>query len=319
MIEICLCTHNPRRAVLDVVLRSIANQVVPDGGFLFLLVDNASSPAVPEAVLGPLRNRGISCRLVQESRPGIFHARNRAMRESQQPLILWIDDDTEFPPDHVTKCLTIARQHPEIGCFGGKLLLSLDCRFPAWTVSLHPWLAIIDRGDEPITKKTDQWGFWEPPTAGAVVRREVIARYLEFVDTLPAKYSIGQVGDKNLMRGEDSLLMRMADRAGFACSYQPVLWGIHHLAPRRFSLGYLLRLLFGYGRSYVCLERVFGNSLPPLTAKQAWVYFWTIQPHQKHPDWRIFLLMKAWNLGYLIERTVRLTEPPPRQAQPPAI
>ena len=136
MIELCLCTHNPRRDVLDVVLRSIAAQIVPEGEFLFLLVDNASSPAVPETVLTPLRDRGISSRLVQESRPGIFHARNRAMRESKLPLILWVDDDTEFPPDHVSKCLTIARQHPEIGCFGGKLRLDPQCRFPDWTVPI---------------------------------------------------------------------------------------------------------------------------------------------------------------------------------------
>ena len=306
LIEICLCTHNPRREVLDLVLRSIAAQTIPAGEVCFLLVDNASSPAVPETVLAPLRDRGISSRLVQESRPGIFHARNRAMRESRQPLILWIDDDTEFPPDHVAKCLTIARQHPEIGCFGGKLRLGPHCRYADWTISIHPWLAIIDRGEEPITNKTDQWGLWEPPTAGAVVRREVITHYLEFVDQLPPAFCVGQVGTRNLMRGEDSLLMRMANRAGYASSYQPTLWGIHHLDNRRFRLRFLLRLLFGYGRSYVRLERAFGNELPPLTVKNAWKYFWTRQPHQQHPNWRVVLLMKAWSLGYIAESGVRL-------------
>ena len=318
-IEICLCTHNPRRATLDLVLRSIAAQNVPAGEVRFLLVDNASSPAVPEAVLAPLRERGFSCRLVQEHRLGIFHARNRAMRESNLPLILWVDDDTEFPPDHVAKCLAIARQHPEIGCFGGKLRLGPECQYPAWTVSLHPWLAIIDRGEEPITNKTDQWGHWEPPTAGAVVRRAVITCYLDFVDRLPPAYSIGQVGGENLMRGEDSLLMRMADRAGYASSYQPSLWGFHHLDHRRFRLRFLLRLLYGYGRSYVRLERIFGHELPPLTAKGAWQYFWTTQPYQRHPDWRIKLLMKCWNLGYIVERSVRLNEASARQRPNPVI
>ncbi len=305
MIEICLCTHNPRRDVLDLVLRSIAAQIVPEGGILFLLVDNASSPAVPETVLAPLRNRGISSRLVQESRPGIFHARNRAMRESKQPLILWIDDDTEFPPDYVSKCLAIARQYPEIGCFGGKLRIGPQCRFPDWTVPIHPWLAIIDRGEDPITNKADHWGPWEPPTAGAVVRREVIARYLEFVAKLPQAYSIGQVGTKDLMRGEDSLLMRMAHRADLACSYQPVLQGIHHIDNGRFALRYLFRLFYGYGRSYVRLERILGKELPPLSVKSAWDFFWTTLPRREHPNWGVFLLMKTWNLGFIAERTIR--------------
>ena len=306
MIDICLCTHNPRREVLDLVLRSIAAQIIPAEEILFLLVDNASSPAVPETVLAPLRSRGISSRLLQEARPGIFHARNRAMRESTQPLVLWVDDDTELPPDYVSKCLTIAREHPEIGCFGGKLRLGPRCRYPEWSVPLHLWLAIVDRGEQPITKKTDHWGLWEPPTAGAVVRRAVITRYLEFVDRLPPAYSIGQVGTKNLMRGEDSLLMRMAHRADLACSYQPILWGIHHLDNSRFTHRFLFRLLYGYGRSYVRMERILGHDLPPLSVKKAWAYFWTTRTRKEQPNWHVFVVMKAWNLGFIVESTVRI-------------
>ncbi len=305
MMEVCLCTFNPRLDILRLVLQSLAHQSVGPESFLFLLVDNASTPPLSAELLAPLQARGISCRLVQETRPGIFHARNRAMRESSQPLILWIDDDTQFPPDYVAKCLTIARQHPEIGCFGGKLALGPDCRYARWTVPIHPWLAIIDRGEAPITNKADHWGPWEPPTAGAVVRRQVIDRYLEFVAALPSTYSIGQVGNKDLMRGEDSLLMRMAHRVDLACSYQPSLEGVHHLDNRRFRARYLLRLFYGYGRSYVRLERILGNPLPPLDLKSAWAFFWTTRPRKEHPNWGVFLLMKAWNLGFVAERTIR--------------
>lgn len=303
MIEICLCTHNPRRELLALVLRSIASQAVPAGSFCFLLIDNNCSPPLDDKLLDPLRERAIPSRLVREARAGIFHARNRAMRESSKPLILWIDDDTEFPPDYLSKCLAIAHRHPEIGCFGGRLSIGPDCRYPRWTVPIHPWLAIIDRGGVPITNKADHWGPWEPPTAGAVARRKVIDRYLEFVATLPPTYSIGQVGENDLMRGEDSLLMRMAHRVDLACSYQPDLHGIHHLDNRRFGFRYLIRLFYGYGRSYVRLERILGNALPPLSAKNAWDFFWVTRPRKEHPNWGIFLLMKAWNLGFIAERS----------------
>jgi glycosyltransferase involved in cell wall biosynthesis len=307
MIEICLCTHNPRREVLDLVLRSIAAQTVPAGCFLFLLVDNASSPAVPETVLTPLRDRGISSRLVQEPRPGIFHARNRAMRESKQPLILWIDDDTEFPADYVSKCLAIAAAHPEIGCFGGKLLQDPNCRFARWMTPILPWLAILDRGGTPITNKANHWGLWEPPTAGAVVRRAVIDHYLGFVAQLPKNYSIGQVGNRDLMRGEDSLLMRMAYRIDLACSYQPSLQLVHHIDNRRFKFCYLCRLFYGYGRSYVRLEKILGDTLPPMSPRSAWEFLWNTRLRKEQANWGIFLLMKAWNLGFIVERTVRRT------------
>lgn len=305
MIELCLCTYNPRLEVLRLVLHSIARQEVPTESIRFLLVDNASSPPLSATLMAPLETRGISCRLVREGEAGIFHARNRAMRESTQPLLLWVDDDTELPSTYVAQCLAIAARHPEIGCFGGKLLAGPDCRHPDWLSSMVGWLALIDRGDTPITNTANHWGPWEPPTAGAVVRRPVIDHYLEFVRCLPRTATIGQVGDKSLLRGEDSLLMRMAHRVGLACSYQPELRLVHHLDNRRFRLPYLFRLFFGYGRSYVLLERLLGDPLPPLSPRAAWDFVWTTRLRKEHPNWGTFLLMKAWNLGFVAERGVR--------------
>lgn len=304
MIEICLCTYNPRPKTLGLVLQSIVRQSADAHAFALLLVDNGSSPPLSVALLDPLQSRGIACRVVREEKPGIFHARNRAMLESTQPLILWVDDDTELPPTYVAQCLALADRYPGIGCFGGKLLLGPDCRYPLWTVPIHPWLAVIDRGEDPITNTANHWGPWEPPTAGAVVRRQVIDHYLAFVNHLPLGVSIGQVGDKSLLRGEDSLLMRMACQVGLACSYQPELRLVHHIDNRRFRPTYLLRLFFGYGRSDVLLERILGESLPPLPPRAAWDFFWTTRPRADHPNWGVYLLMKAWNLGFVLERVI---------------
>lgn len=304
MIEVCLCTFNPRRNVLQSVLQSIANQTAGAHDFRFLLVDNAGEPPLTAGLLAPLEAKGIACRLVRETRPGIFHARNRAMRESSQPLILWVDDDTELPATYITQCLAIAEAHPGIGCFGGKLLQGPGCRYARWTIPILPWLAILDRGDTPITQKADHWGLWEPPTAGAVVRRKVIDHYLDFVGRLPENYSIGQVGNKDLMRGEDSLLMRMAYQVDLACSYQPELRVVHHIDNRRFKPGYLFRLFYGYGRSYVRLERILGDTLPPMSPRNAWDFFWKTRLRKEHANWGVFLLMKAWNLGFIAERGI---------------
>lgn len=303
--EVCLCTYNPRPEVLQRVIQSIANQTVAAEHFTFLLLDNSSSPALAIDLLAPLQAQGIACRLICESRAGIFHARNRAMRESSQPLILWVDDDTELPSHYIADCLEIAREHPEIGCFGGKISLGPQCRFPKWTVPIHPWLAVIDRGESPITNKANHWGPWEPPTAGAVVRRQVIDHYLDFVSRLPTDYSIGQVGNKDLLRGEDSLLMRMAHRVGLACSYQPRLQIVHHIDNRRFKTAYLFKLFYGYGRSYVLLERILGESLPPLSRRSAWDFFWKTRLRRESANWMIFVVMKAWNLGFITERTIQ--------------
>ena len=45
-------------------------------------------------------------------------ARQRAVRETQTPLILYIDDDNVVAPDFVEKSLEIARECPYLGAFG---------------------------------------------------------------------------------------------------------------------------------------------------------------------------------------------------------
>ena len=99
--------------------------------------------------------------------------------------------------------------------------------------------------------------------------------------------------------------MRMAHRVDLACSYQPELQVIHHLDNRRFKATYLFKLFYGYGRSYVLLERILGDSLPPMSLREAWDFFWKTRLRRDSPNWAIFFVMKAWNLGFIAERNAR--------------
>jgi hypothetical protein len=99
----------------------------------------------------------------------------------------------------------------------------------------------------------------------------------------------------------------MAHRVDLACSYQPTLQAIHHIDNRRFRFRYLLRLFYGYGRSFVRLERILGEPLPPLSVKSAWEFLWNTQRRKEHPNRRVFILMKAWNVGFIAERKIQQT------------
>lgn len=301
-LAICLCTFNPRIPVLEKVIRSVATQNCDPSLVQFLLIDNASNPAIPASTLAPLVRSGFTADIIREEKSGIFHARNRGMRATATELILWIDDDTELPAGYISQCLAIATHNPGIGCFGGRLLAGPDCRYPAWCIPFLPYLAIIDRGHEVISGSENHWGPWEPPTAGAVVRRAVINKYLEFVAALPPATTIGQIGSVQLLRGEDSLLMRMAHRTGLQCSYQPSLQLWHHLDNHRFQFRYLLRLFYGYGRSFVILEKLLGHPLPRMRFREAWQYVLSNRKLSESENWRMFLAYKAWNIGFIKER-----------------
>ena len=303
-LDVCICTHNPRRDVLLTVARSIASQTVPCGVFGVLLVDNCSIPALFETDVQPIVDAGIDVRVVHEPIPGVIQARLRAVRETSAEWILFVDDDNELARDFIETGLRIATSNTNFGCFGGKLLLADNLRPPKWVRRLLPFLGIKDAGDESIVGLPDRWGLWEPPTAGAWVRRPMLELWRARVTANTGALRLGRIGGVNgesLASCEDSLLMRGGAELGLAASYQPNLILYHHLNPARFRFAYLMRLLYSYGTSHAVLDAI----LPGRPSVPAY-YRTTIDLLRLCADilkadawgsWRYALCMVAYHVG----------------------
>lgn len=253
MLEICICTHNPRLDVLALALESIANQDSPNGAFRVLLVDNASNPKLTEELLAPLVAVGIPATLLYEETPGIARARVRAIHASIADWILWIDDDNELTANYLRVGLEFISKNESVGCFGGKLLLARDLSPSQNTRPLLPYLGIKDEGEEILIGMSDEWEPWEPPTAGSWVNRKVFSVFAQKAES-PDFFKLGRIGKTNLSSCEDSFMMRTAYHQGLSCAYVPELILFHHLSPHRFKCKYLLKLMHAYGTSHVILE-----------------------------------------------------------------
>lgn len=255
MLQVCLCTHNPRPEIFYKVLTALRWQTRPTS-FELVIVDNASQPPIEEWACRAALGSEIPLRIEREPTLGIAAARARAVETTTTDWILFVDDDTELLPDYIEQGLKIIAENPTIGCFGGKLLVP-DYLSPArWTRSLLPFLAIKDLGDEAMSSLADEWRRCEPPTAGAFVRRQVLNRYLATMRASQWAPSLGRKGHKGLRSGEDALMMRGAYALGLSVSYQPTLKLIHHLHPYRLRFSYLLRLMWGHGRTLFILDRI---------------------------------------------------------------
>ena len=255
MLQVCLCTHNPRPEIFHKVLTALRRQTVRTP-FEVIIVDNASQPPIEEWACRNALGAETPLRIERESTLGIAAARVRAVATTAADWVLFVDDDTELMPDYIEEGLKIIAANPTIGCFGGKLIVP-DYLAPAsWTSPLLPFLAIKDLGDEAVTSLADEWRHCEPPTAGAFVRRPVLNRYLSIMRVNQMAPSLGRKGHRGLRSGEDALMMRGAYALGLAVSYQPPLKLVHHLHPSRFRFGYLLRLMWGHGRTLFILDRI---------------------------------------------------------------
>ncbi len=258
LLTICICSHNPRpEPFYEKVLPALRRQTAKPQGLSVLIADNASEPPIDVNACRDALGRDADFRVVLEPRLGNVHARARLITESLTSWVLFVDDDLELPPNYVENGLKIITDNPTLGCFGGKLILPEYLKPAPWVELLLPFLAIRDFGDEPISRcAADEWGPWEPATAGAFVCRRLLLRYLDQIHSNEDTHILGRKGRRSLLSGEDSLLMRGAFKEGLLASYQPSLRAYHHLDPRRFKLGYLIRLVYAYGRTVVILDRL---------------------------------------------------------------
>jgi Glycosyl transferase family 2 len=265
MLPVVICTHNPHASSFPRVLAAIGRQTCPKDSFELVIVDNRSTPPITEALCRPYIGCEVRLRIVREEELGIGAARVRAIDTTTGAWLLFVDDDTEIMPDYIEQGLRIIGEAPQLGCFGGKLLLPDDLVPPDWARPLLGFLAIKDDSDTPITALTSAWGPWEPPTAGAFVRREVLNRFRCIFGAEEQARRLGRKGRTDLISGEDGLMMKGACVLGLAMSYQPALRLVHHINPRRLEFRTMLRLMEGHGRARAILERLVAQTPVQLT------------------------------------------------------
>ena len=118
-ISVCICTHN-RLESLRRTLQSLAAVQADGVNWEVLVVDNAS-PASPAPIVQDFRGR-LPVRLVAEARPGLSHARNRALTEQRGTHLIFIDDDVTVPPAWLLAYAEGFARYPQAAFFGGPIV-----------------------------------------------------------------------------------------------------------------------------------------------------------------------------------------------------
>jgi glycosyltransferase involved in cell wall biosynthesis len=303
-VSVILCSYNPDRFLLGQALDSLVHQTTQS--FDVVVVDNSSQPPLDEAELR--RRHALNLRVIREVRQGLTYARCAGIAQTASELIIFLDDDNRLDFDYVERAIAIAEAEPLIGHFGGIARAELPGEIPGWKRKLLPYLGVRNYGPDPITSREDRWGHWEPIGAGMVTRRNVACEFAALTAASAGSQRLGRKGSV-LMSGEDSLMARMANRLGFACSYQPSLRLVHYIKPSRLRPQVLARTLEGHGRSYVLLERVLGRSIEsPGVSWILWEMPLRLLYRIKNQGLFAGALEWFWDWGYLREARARTPE-----------
>ena len=239
LFTVALCTRGRREAHLRQALESLGKQT--DRHFETIVVDNSKA--------GDLRisaPEGLELRLERERKPGLDHARNRAIEQARGEFIAFIDDDCEAHPDWIRNLRT-AFDDPSVTCATGRVRPArIENPVQNWFEVLSPF----DRGPEEKRFMLNGHGrttVHESTLLGTgcnmAFRRTVFHAVGKFDIALDMGTVVGGGGDLDMFA-------RVID-AGFVALYSPQAEVLHHHRERRRQL---YAQLFGYGVSVGALS-----------------------------------------------------------------
>ncbi|WP_170605626.1 glycosyltransferase family 2 protein [Ruegeria arenilitoris] len=155
---------------LQACLDCLAKQTLSSDRFEILVVNNDPSDPVPQEFRLPS-----NARLMKEAKPGSYAARNCGIRDATADLLFFTDSDCLPVPGYLEAGLRIADENPEVGRFGGEVVLVPNGE--DWTSA-----ELYDRFLGLEQKKWVERG--RAVTANLIVRRRLLEKIGPFNDTV---------------------------------------------------------------------------------------------------------------------------------------
>jgi glycosyltransferase involved in cell wall biosynthesis len=140
-LTVAICTWN-RCNSLRQTLEGLTDLAVPTATDWEIVVVNNNSTDQTEEVIRAFEDR-LPVRGAFEPRPGLSHARNRAVAEATGDYILWTDDDVTVSPNWLVSYADAFRRWPDAALFGGPIQPVLEGTPPHWLVRIYPAIASV--------------------------------------------------------------------------------------------------------------------------------------------------------------------------------
>ena len=259
-IDIAICTWN-RASLLQKTLDSIIRLIVPYQVQLrVIVVNNGSTDETADILKRFAADKAFTKRhqvlLLDESKQGHTHARNRAVQHIDSDLLIWTDDDVLLDAFLVQNYVEFADANSEVAFFGGKIEPDFEETPQAWITEnwdrLKGCFAARDLGDESIPFQKDRL----PYGANFAIRSNVQHAF-------PFDVELGRRGQE--VHGEDELeMMRRVLDSGYSGAWVPAAKVQHFIDRSRMSEMYVREYFVGQGRALASKGEAWSDSVKRL-------------------------------------------------------
>ena len=244
-VTVAICTWN-RAALLSQTLAEFCQLTVPDDVEWELLVVNNKCTDNTNDVVAEFAER-LPIRLLQESKQGLSHARNRAVKEARGEWILWTDDDVLVSPNWLEAYVGAIRIRRSASFLAGPIEAWHETTPPEWVTRNEVLLSSILIIRKP-SEEVEIDGSYMPFGANLAFKTQVLRSH-------PFRPDLGRCGNGMLGGDETELIRRLLalGHQGFWVS-EAVLR--HFVPAARYKPRYIRRFFEGHAYSKSIMSEV---------------------------------------------------------------
>jgi glucosyl-dolichyl phosphate glucuronosyltransferase len=244
MIDICVivCSFN-RCNYLPKLLESLKTQTLSKERFEILIIDNNSTDDTKK-IINTFQESIPNLKYIFEPRQGLSIARNRGMRETESPLVVYIDDDAYAEPEWLSSFVESFEKNDGVVCVGGPVKLDWQGERPDWIPERYESLfTSVDYGTEGIYLTSGNY------IVGANMgfRKDWLAGQGGFPENLGRKGYC-------LISGEEALIYKKVFESAHKALYHPGAKVWHRVTNERKTKRWFLKRLFWDGATQPILD-----------------------------------------------------------------
>ena len=225
----------------------------PEGGWMFVLIDNASTDCTKEIAIRQLEQATAVVHL--RGQDGKSYALNSGIEHARGDFVIFTDDDVLPDPNWLSEWRRVANQYPEFGIFGGAIEPAFESQPPRWLEETS-WAIVLYTA----TKRGRLEGAMTPGDAevfgpNMAVRMDVLAGGLRF----DGRLMVGKSG----MLGDETEFVDRVIAAGRKVAFAPTARVRHIVQSDQVKLKWMLNRFYRHGRTMYFLDWLHGRATFP--------------------------------------------------------
>jgi glycosyltransferase involved in cell wall biosynthesis len=236
LITVAICSYNRCDYLLDTLTDVNRFKAAPEHAEV-VVINNNSTDGTEDMLERFEWTSSLTLRTFNESKQGLSHARNRAIKEAQGRYVLFLDDDVYAEPEFLRLWVDELTAHPHLSGAGGRIIVHFDGEEPRW---FPPILHSILGHHFPYGNAQQYSGRAYPTGAHMLIKKDWFQKRGAFNPLL------GRNG-KVLGGGEEKDVFTKMKSNGDALWFFPKCVIKHRIGTSRLSRDYVMRQAFGMG------------------------------------------------------------------------